>query len=995
MIKHLLIATALLFIINNAYTQSLDDQIANAALHLEKSNYDQASSDFKQILEDYPTQLSGLQKGNINNNLGFIYMKLLEPETAKEHLTQAIKSHEESGKPHLKDYASTLQNMGVLYLEAADFDMAKNYIERSLKILNDANISELEMAIARTKLALLYEETGYLNLALEIYRECYNVLLEKGVQLSPDFAEICGHMGRILVQSGEIREAEDYINQSTTIYEQLGANYDVQRAESLESLALFYERIGRYGDAERILLEALEIKKSIPYESDILVIETLNDLGILYNSLNNFEKAKEMFNKVVEKCEQSVGTTHQFYATAKNNLATIAIGEGKFNEAKEMLLSALTTYQKKYGNDHPLCANSMNNLARVERYLENYEMAESYYLQVLSIDEKFFGRKHPDYATTLINIGVLYSSMGREMEAESFYLESLDIRKEVLGENHPEYGNALEHLGLHSLALKDKVKAEEYFSKAIEIQIQQIGSIFPVLTESERENFYRSVKGDIDRYNYVAFQLLDENPELVKTIFDFQIKTKSILFSTSSRLKQSIQNGSDDELRQLYRKWQSGKKLLANYYQMGVKQLVDHHINLKESEEEVEGLEKLLMRKMSEFKDVLPQENENWQSVSKVVAKDEAIVEIVRIKEFKTVTDDGRPMFGFTDFTQYLAIIFLPNQKNGPEFVILGSEYKTENDHYTKYKNSVLFNVAQVSTFESFWKPIHDKIGIVNRVKLSPDGIFYKMNPNSFKISDDQYVIDKYYVTYLTSCKDLFLREQEILIKKTYLFGNPSFSLTNADNNQLLPLPGTESEVNTISGLLKPTSWNVKSYLGKEASELRIRSAYNPTILHIATHGFFADNGNFISSMSPINDPLFKSGLFLSGASDTYNSFLEGHSTISSNDGILTAFEAMNLNLDQTQLVVLSACESGLGDVKNGEGVFGLQRAFMVAGARNIITSIFKVGDQTTNELMVLFYQKFIDSGRVDESLMYAQRKLKETYSDSKTWGAFMLTGNE
>lgn len=303
--------------------------------------------------------------------------------------------------------------------------------------------------------------------------------------------------------------------------------------------------------------------------------------------------------------------------------------------------------------------------------------------------------------------------------------------------------------------------------------------------------------------------------------------------------------------------------------------------------------------------------------------------------------------------------------------------------------------MAQVSTFESFWKAIHEKIGNVSRVKLSPDGIFYKMNPNSFKISDDEYVIDKYYVTYLTSCKDLFLEDQKIIIKKTYLFGNPSFSVSNPDDTQLTPLPGTESEVNTISSLLKLNDWNVKSFLGRDASELRLKSAYNPTILHIATHGFFADNGNFISSMTPINNPLFKSGLFLSGATDTYSHFLEGIPSKPSNDGVLTAYEAMHLELSQTQLVVLSACESGLGDVKNGEGVYGLQRAFMVAGARNIITSIFKVGDQTTNELMVMFYTKLIESGRVDESLMYAQRKLKETYSDTKTWGAFLLTGNK
>lgn len=625
----------LIIITLNANAQSLEDQISIAEQYLKKDDYDHAVTSFEQILENNFASLSDAQKGNIYNNLGFLSMKLFEPEIAKDYLEKAISSHEQSDKTNIKDYSASLQNIGTLYLEMADFDRAKSYIEQSIHMLTESNSSELEMVIARTRLALLYEETGYFNLALEIYRECYDFFIEKGAQLSPDFAETCSHMGRILIRNGKIREAEDFIIKSTTIYKELGRDYDVQRAESLESIAVFYEEMGRFGDAEAILLHALEIKRSITYESGILIIETLNDLGILYDNLGNYEKSKEMFNEVVEKCEQTVGITHQFYATAKNNLATLAIRDGEFDLAKEMLLAALTTYQKKYGDEHPLSANTMNNLARVERVLGNYELAESYYLKVLGIDEKFYGKMHPDYATTLINIGVLYSDMGREKEAESYYLESLAIRKEVLGEKHPEYGSALEHLGLHSLALKDETRAEEYFRKAIEIQIQQIASIFPILTESEKEIFYSSIKEDIDRYNYVAYQLLNENPELIKTIFDFQIKTKSILFHSSNALKTRIQTSTDDDLIQLYNQWQSGKKVLANYYQMGVKQLTDHNINLDESEAEVERLEKILVQKLAEFKKILPQDNENWQSVSEAIAEDEAIVEMVRVREFK------------------------------------------------------------------------------------------------------------------------------------------------------------------------------------------------------------------------------------------------------------------------------------------------------------------------------------------------------------------------
>ena len=390
---------------------------------------------------------------------------------------------------------------------------------------------------------------------------------------------------------------------------------------------------------------------------------------------------------------------------------------------------------------------------------------------------------------------------------------------------------------------------------------------------------------------------------------------------------------------------------------------------------------------------MLQRVDKNWQSIQSFIKPNEAIVEIGRVREFKSLTQSEGTLFGFTDYTKYLAIIFKYGEES-PSYVVLGDDYRTEDQHYTRYKNAMLYGVEEKETFEIFWKPIDEQIGDVETVRVAPDGIFYKINPNILVMPNDKYVIDKYFVTYLTSTKDLFRPDAKIFNKKSYLFGNPSFNPDGVDDRlNLTKLPGSESEISQIGSILN-AGWNVKTYLRMDANELRIRSAYNPTVLHIATHGFFGDRYNFIASNSPINSPLFKSGIYLTGASVTFSRFMDGIATLPENDGILTAYEAMNLDLSRTQLVVLSACESGLGDIENGEGVYGLQRAFMVAGARNIITSLAKVDDKATSELMVLFYEKFRETDDVGESLKYAQLKLRETYSDPKVWGAFILTGN-
>lgn len=991
--KNVLAGILFSFAIGVSNGQSINGLITQAEENLDKNHWEQATRNFKYIVDNHVDDLTYLQRANIYNNLGFLSLNLLDPFEAERNLNLSILYHEEAGIPNQRDYADALLNMGILYLEQVEYDLARRYIQKSLDILDEIPGDKTEYWIARSKLAYLYEEAGSYTLALSIYNNCYDQLVASGNDLSPDFAEICMHKGRILILTGDPIEGEKFINLSTTIYESLGPQYAVEQAESMEHLAIFYERMGRFGEAEKTLLEVLRLKRSIPDEAEILIIETLNDLGIMYHQLGNYEKAREMFSEVVKESEENMGTDHPFYATAKNNLGTLALAAGNVTLARDMFVDALATYKVKFGSNHPYYANTLNNLARVERKIGNNAMAEQYYKEVLQIDEKIYGKNHPDYATTLINLGVLYSATGREQDAERYYREAVDIRERVLGVNHPGYGSALEYMGMHSLAIGNKADAEKFFRESIEIQIAQIGTLFPIMTEQERQAFFQNIKSNIDRYNYIAFELLEKKPDLIKTIFDFQIKTKAILFSTSDKVREIIFESPDEELKEKYRRWQSDKRLLASYYQMGVQELDQQNVNLKFEEAKVERQEKELMQKLENFEGVLQRVEQNWKTIQDYVKADEAIIEVVRIREFKSLTKTEGTLFGFTDFTQYLAIIFKHGEAE-PSYVVLGGDYKTEDQHYTKYKNSILFNVEQNETYEVFWDPIDRVIDGVSSVKMAPDGIFNKMNPNALLMPNGKYVIDKYYVTYLTSTKDLFRPEAQIFNKKSYLFGNPAFNPDNVDDQlNLASLPGSESEISQIGSILND-EWDVKIYLKKDANELKIRSAYNPTVLHIATHGFFGDRYNFISVNSPINSPLFKSGIYLTGASVTFSRFINGIPTLPENDGILTAYEAMNLDLSRTQLVVLSACESGLGDIENGEGVYGLQRAFMVAGARNIITSLTKVDDAATSELMVHFYKKFTETNRVSESLKYAQLKLREKYKEPKVWGAFILTGN-
>ena len=242
------------------------------------------------------------------------------------------------------------------------------------------------------------------------------------------------------------------------------------------------------------------------------------------------------------------------------------------------------------------------------------------------------------------------------------------------------------------------------------------------------------------------------------------------------------------------------------------------------------------------------------------------------------------------------------------------------------------------------------------------------------------------------------------------MFGDPTYyinsspgkwagraSLTRSGNPDVVgQLPGTQEEVKELKSLLRGNGWVTKEYLNEEAVEDVVKKIDNPKIFHIATHGFFQPELELNAEDLALNEnlaaenPLLKTGLLLAGAGDILNQTTSNYNI---EDGILTAYEAMNLNLDKTDLVVLSACETGLGELEAGEGVYGLQRAFLVAGARTIIMSLFKVSDEATQKLMVKFYNKWLETGNKRESFIQAKKEIRQEYTDPIYWGPFIMIG--
>lgn len=218
---------------------------------------------------------------------------------------------------------------------------------------------------------------------------------------------------------------------------------------------------------------------------------------------------------------------------------------------------------------------------------------------------------------------------------------------------------------------------------------------------------------------------------------------------------------------------------------------------------------------------------------------------------------------------------------------------------------------------------------------------------------------------------------------------------------KIAQLPGAEKEINDINGILENSQWKVEKYVFADALEDNIKSwKKSPRVFHIATHGFFEEDSKKsnktiqgLSHLKENQDPLQRSGVMLKNAGDIFKNHRSGAADFNSESGVLTAAEALALNFENTELVVLSACETGRGQVAVGEGVYGLQRSFLVAGANNVIMSLFKVSDEATQKLMALFYEKWTKTGDKRQAFIDAKKELREEFKDPIYWGAFVMIG--
>jgi tetratricopeptide (TPR) repeat protein len=946
------------------------------------------------------------------NNLATLYKTMGKYAEAEGLYTEVLNTRHETIGDNTLDYASALINLGLLYKSMNEYNKSEVYFLSALSIY-EVIIGEYHESYvsALINLAGLYRTIGRLQEAEPLYNKALSIYKITSGTKTIYYANLLNNIALYYDEVGRYEQAEDYYKKALDITKELSGENNPDYATTLNNFALLYKNTGHFEQSEPLYKQAAKIRKETLGDKHPEYATSLNNLASLYESMGRNNDAELLYLQASQIIKDVFGTQNHYYANTLNNLGALYEIQKKYDEAEKLYNEALEIIKITLGDKHPEYATAMNNLALLQQSRGNFKQAEKLYLDNLQKTKEALGVRHPNYATALSNLAGLYEHTARYGEAEKLYLEAFKIREDVLGKKHPSYTLTLSSLARLYTALKKYETADTLWERTLSNYLDEIQEFFPQMSEKEKGQFYKTISNEFEEFNSYAVLRAGTHPAALSRMYNNQLATKALLLNSSNKLRQRILSSGDTALIHLFKNWVSQKEHLSKIYSLSKAEIKKLAINVDSLERVNNDLEKKLSLKSELFKNTNEIKYYSWQDVQNKLKEGEAAIEMIRFPKYKF---DSAGVYSDSIF--YAALIIKKTTVDHPEIVLLKNGNELEKRIINYYKNSIKIKTPDVISYNEFWKKISESLADVKKIFFSPDGVYNQININSLQdINTKKYVFDELEFHNVTNTKDLITqRPVKTSKKQMVLVGNPNYTLDESKKNKTLvndsyesylnQLPGTEEEVNKINKTMTQNSWNTKLFIGSTATEKTIKALNNPKILHIATHGFFEkdivnkdDNSN-IEPDKITQNPLLRSGLMLAGASLTlYNirHTIFNADKIESNfeDGILTAYEAMNLNLDNTDLVILSACETGQGEIINGEGVYGLQRAFVIAGARSIIISLWKVNDETTQKLMSVFYQELIKTGNKVTAFKNAQSSLKKEFPEPYYWGAFVMVG--
>lgn len=923
-------------------------------------------------------------------------------------------------------YTTALVNLAILYkLKGPKQESERLFIEAVEIQKRMYGSQNSTYANTLKNLADMYTTYGDYNKAEPLYEQALQIQKSTLGENHPNYRQTLYSLATLYENMVDYPKAElVYLNALKIVNETLGDKH-IEYADVLSKLVNFYVyQADDYAKAEAAALESLNVFEMVLGKNHPAYARQLSNLARIYQGAGDYRKAEKLYLQALDILEQALGSEHPDCALTMNNLANV-YESLKDPRAEAFLQKSITINKNVFGARSEQYAYGLSNLATFYQGIQQFSKAELLFNEALEIQKVVLGELSQDYLGTTFNLASLNGQLKNYERSESLWLEFIRLWRDAYGTTGQEYARGLGSAADFYYHVGEFKKAETYFKESSELLLAQFDRKFNSMTENEKGLFLKQLDNAFEKFALFTYEAFEKDVNTVGWLYNNTLATKALLLNSQNKMRTRILSSNDTLLRARYNDWQGTRNRLAQSYQMSKEEKLNKGIDELELEERANQLEKELTKASEFFAQATDKKRYTWQDVQKRLKKGEVAVEIIRFTNAATNVNSA-------DSIYYAALIVTPQTLNNPDMLVLENGKDLEGKFIHNYKNSITFQKADERSYDQYWKEINDRVKTTykaKRVYFSPDGVYNQINLNTLlNPQTRKYLHDELDIRLVSNTKDLISRPRKVkrlVIDNGVFIGYPDYngkqkndSTVFKDSNRsfspylsgpfrldstqrffdgetVQELPGTKVEVENIISIFKRNSIDSKEYIAQAATEELVKSLNSPQILHIATHGFFlpkkelSSNGRGPMGIEEVTlnaNPLLRSGLLFAGANES----LKGKA----DEGVLTSYEAMNLDIENTELVILSACETGLGEIQNGEGVYGLQRAFQVAGAKAILMSLWKVSDEATKDLMTYFYENWITKKQEKrEAFTSAQKQVRVKYPSPYYWGAFVMVG--
>lgn len=964
--------------------------------HYEQKSYDSAEVHLEKALAIAEENRADTLQARILYQLGRLYLHQHVLDTAGEYMRRALALDETIYGPNHQALVDPLLELIMICYRRQHYWEAEPLCFRLIAIVNGSAKPDLwSLSEAYMFLGWAAEVQMQFGTAIAHYRKAISIAERQSPIDYENLARLYGVSSLVYSYNEDFAAAEEAALQGLAIAEKhLGPNHPTA-ALIMTRLLTIYSNDGRYQQAESYARRALAIRQAQSPADKDEVIESMFALGYVYRMQHRYTEAAAYYRRACDMTLEMYGPDDAKLAWYRLDLAEIYDLAGRLTEAEKL-----------------------------------YETA-------LPVSERIFGLANGTITWAIYNLSKIWTRQGRYAEAESLLLAKLDALERTYGSRCCHIGTLLKSLANFYWEKGVPDKVFEYGQQLLALRQDLAEKVFVLSSENQKLSWVRQNPLVIPSLLALAAEVPRRYSDSVA--FDMVLNGKAIVCDAVMQEKAAAYCSADSSVREGMRQRTELCTAIADLAvgdanAGGGDSLREHLAHLYDS---LETVESELSRRCSDFNAAMAERMVTCTRLADFLPPGGRLLEFVQYESdtAEPAGESDQPVMGYLVFILSPAGEFhLIDLGDASAIDSLVTEarrliYDAEERVYSPAAPYLEERLREVTgeLYRRLIVPVDSFLAGASTLLIAPDGMLNLLPFEILATANESYLIEQYLVSYVSSGRDVLRFDpRSVMDGEALIVGDPDYNrrrtvppspgrddpslLASADvaaegresafrtrggRGRFTPLQYSREESRAIASSLRQTNrLTVRERYGVDAGEDNVKGMTDPPyILHFSTHGYFTA-ADSMAELAGTSNPLLRSGLGLAGANSP------PPDSMTSDDGLLTALEVSGLNLQGTALVTLSACESGVGEPSAGEGVFGLRRAFLHAGAQSLVMSLWKVPDRETAELMKRFYELWLGGMSRAEALrasaleILRKSRLEKGHGYPLFWGGFVLIGN-